>query len=133
MSWSARTAIVTTTEWYLKQQTFISQSLSPRLRCQQIQFLMGTLFLTYGFLLHPQVVDRGSSGVSSSSYKGTNLTMGGSTLMTSFEPNYLPKAPLTDNSRLRVRASTCGLGVGDTNIQYITMNKVDICRFGHGK
>ena len=51
-------------------------------------------------------VGRANSGLSFSSYKGTNPIMGLHSLMTSFRSNYLPKAPPPNFITLSVRAST---------------------------
>lgn len=54
--------------------------------------------------------ERKSSGVSSSSCKDTSPVMGAPTLMTSWHPNHLHKAPPANTIPLRVRASTYEMG-----------------------
>lgn len=82
---------------------------SPRSRCQSIWFSVRALFLLCRCLPSYCVLTwrRGGSermNCSLSSYKGTKL-IGGLILVTSFKPNFPPKAPPPNTITLWVRAS----------------------------
>ena len=68
-------------------------------------------------LLYPHMVERESSGLSSSQVQ-TLISAWGATLMTSFKPNHLPKAPPPNTITSEVRAPTYEYGE-DIQIQSI--------------
>lgn len=65
---------------------------------------------------------RTGSGLSTSSFKKSNATMGGPILMTSFKTNYLPKAQPLNSLTLQIGAPTYELW-GDTFSPYHSLKE----------
>lgn len=112
MSSSSRAAVTRTIDWGLEQETFDSHS-SGGWKCQPGWVLVRGLFLVCRWRLvtvSSQGRERASSGVSSSSYKGTSSVRSGPHPSDLIQPSSPADRPICNTITWEVRASACDFG-----------------------